>query len=156
MSAASIYDLPVRPLPYVVDDGGRAQAGFRGRAGDCVARSVAIAGHLDYLWVYNLFAAGEAALGRPRSARNGVLPKIYKPVLADWGWVWTPTMTIGSGTRVHLAVGELPQGRLVVRCSRHLTAVIDGVVHDSHDPCRGGTRAVYGYWTVSDNWRPPT
>jgi hypothetical protein len=24
--------------------------------------------------------------------------------------------------------------------------VIDGVVHDTHDPRRGGTRCVYGYY----------
>jgi hypothetical protein len=155
VSAAPIYNLPARPLPYVIDDGGRARAGFKGRAGDCVARSVAIAGQLDYLWVYDLFAAGEAARGEPRSARNGVSPKVYKPILQRWGWAWTPTMSIGSGTRVHLAAGELPaEGRLLVRCSRHLTAVIAGQVHDTHDPCRGGTRAVYGYWTVPENWRP--
>jgi hypothetical protein len=24
--------------------------------------------------------------------------------------------------------------------------VIDGVIHDTFDPSRGGTRCVYGYW----------
>jgi hypothetical protein len=55
-------------------------------------------------------------------------------------------MQVGSGTKVHLRDGELPMGRLVVAVSNHVTAVIDGVVHDTHDPSRGGTRAVYGYW----------
>ena len=36
-------------------------------------------------------------------------------------------------------------GPLEVRCSRHIAAVMDGVVHDTHDPSRGGTRTVYGY-----------
>jgi hypothetical protein len=31
--------------------------------------------------------------------------------------------------------------------SRHMVAVIDGVVYDNHDSTRGGSRAVYGYWT---------
>jgi hypothetical protein len=56
-------------------------------------------------------------------------------------------MKIGSGCRVHLADGELPMGWLIVRCSRHLTAVIDGVIHDTHDPQRGGKRCVYGYFS---------
>jgi hypothetical protein len=30
-------------IPWVYDDGGRADAGFKGKAGDCVARAIAIA-----------------------------------------------------------------------------------------------------------------
>ncbi|MGH2478016.1 MAG: hypothetical protein ACRDIL_22445 [Candidatus Limnocylindrales bacterium] len=56
-------------------------------------------------------------------------------------------MAIGSGWRVHLRADELPAGWLIVQLSGHVTAVIDGVVHDTHDPSRHGTRCVYGYWT---------
>jgi len=69
--------------------------------------------------------------------------------MAELGWLWTPTMSIGSGTRVHLRADELPAGRLIARCSKHYVAVIDGVIYDTADPSRGGTRAVYGYWTVA-------
>ncbi len=31
---------------------------------------------------------------------------------------------------------------------RHYTAVIDGVINDTHDPSREGTRCVYGYWVA--------
>jgi hypothetical protein len=55
-------------------------------------------------------------------------------------------MFIGQGCKVHLREGELPMGRLVVNLSKHFTAVIDGVVYDTHDPTRDGTRCVYGYW----------
>lgn len=44
------------------------------------------------------------------------------------------------------AFNELPPGRLVVSVSKHLTAVVDGVIHDRYDPSRDGTRCVYGYW----------
>ena len=53
---------------------------------------------------------------------------------------------IGTGCVAHLAPGELPEGRVVARVSKHLTAVIDGVIRDTFDPSRGGTRCVYGYW----------
>jgi len=36
--------------------------------------------------------------------------------------------------------------RLVAQVSKHVTAVIDGVFYDSHNPSRGGTRCVYGFW----------
>jgi hypothetical protein len=35
-------------LMWVPDDGGRAAAGFTGRAGDCVIRAIAIASELPY------------------------------------------------------------------------------------------------------------
>lgn len=40
-------------------------------------------------------------------------------------------MAVGTRCRVHLRDGELPGGGLVVKVSRHLAAVIDGVVHDT-------------------------
>lgn len=47
---------------------------------------------------------------------------------------------------VHLRDGELPMGRLIVSVSRHLVAVIDGVIYDTHNCSRNGTRCVYGFW----------
>ncbi len=55
-------------------------------------------------------------------------------------------MQVGSGCRVHLKAEELPKGRLVVRLSRHVTAVIDGVIYDIYNPERRGSRCVYGYF----------
>jgi len=135
-------------MRWVYDDGGRAAAGFVGDAGDCVTRAIAIATGMDYRVVYDDLAERQAALGKPRSARNGVHPKAYKPYLLELGAIWTPTMGIGTGTTVHLRESELPGGWLIVRLSKHLAAVYDGYVHDTHDPTRDGTRAVYGYWRV--------
>jgi len=133
------------------DDGGRGAAGFRGEAGDCAVRAAAIATGLPYREVYdriNLLAKAERPRGKGKrsSAREGVWPRTLGKLLAEEGFEWTPTMSIGSGTTVHLRADELPSGRLVVRCSKHYTAVVEGVVHDTHDPTREGTRAVYGYW----------
>lgn len=47
------------------------------------------------------------------------------------------------------ACAELPSGRLIVAVSRHLCAVIDGVIHDTFDPSRDGTRCVYGYFQAA-------
>jgi len=56
-------------------------------------------------------------------------------------------MAIGSGCTVHLRSEELPKGRLLVKVSGHLTAVIDGVLYDTHDCSRHGMRCVYGYFS---------
>jgi hypothetical protein len=139
-------------VTFQINDGGRGAAGRRGHAGDCVCRAIAIAAELPYAEVYA--ALNEAAvherprIGRKRSsARTGIKIPTIRRYLAAIGWRWVPTMQIGSGCTVHLRADELPSGRLIVSVSRHLVAVIDGVIHDTHDPTRDGTRCVYGYYT---------
>jgi len=148
---------------FVYDDGGRADAGFRGDAGDCVTRAIAIAAELPYRQVYDalhdaartdraLMATLELNYGRHAkrhaSPRGGVHKRTYRPFLEALGFQWTATMGIGTGCRVHLRADELPAGRIIASLSRHLCAVVDGVVHDTHDPARDGTRCVYGYWVA--------
>ena len=142
-------------MEFEYNDGGREAAGFKGKTGDCVTRAIAIAAQLPYQEVYAALSEGSknqrVTKHSPRkaSARNGVSVKRkwFKEYMSAQGWVYVPTMTIGSGCRVHLRSDELPQGRLVVQVSKHYTAVIDGVIHDTYDCSRDGTRCVYGYWT---------
>lgn len=168
-------------MKFIHDDGGREAAGFKGRAGDCVARAVAIASGKPYGEVYNALASGMGSQrkSKGRTARNGVSTrrKWFKEYMRSLDFKWVPTMLIGSGCVVHLTDGELPGGRLVVAVSKHYTAVIDGVIHDTHNPSERGTtvyppgypkdelpkgarwlsngngwayspeRCVYGYWT---------
>lgn len=170
---------------FQFDDGGRAAAGFKGKAGDCVARSVAIASGRPYAEVYAALAEGTGTQRagkrgkRAASARSGVnvTRKWFRDYMASLGFRWVPTMAIGSGCKVHLDAAELPAGRLVVSVSKHYTAVLDGVIHDTHDPrrethyvenyrgqpikagwwlhedgdilCSIQRRCVYGYWTAA-------
>lgn len=143
-------------MRFVFTDGGRAAAGHKKQARDCVTRSIAISTGKPYQDVYdalNALAASER-IGKRKTRRSnsesGVYRQTYQRYLESLGWRWHPTMSIGSGCRVHLRSGELPAGRLIVLVSRHITAVIDGVIHDTHDCSRGGTRCVYGYF-----WHPP-
>ena len=141
------------------NDGGRAAAGFKGGAGDCVVRSIAIAANLPYMKVYedlrqaNARYAGERdnklsrlLNQRGSSPRNGNHRNVFHDYIMAQGFEWVPTMKVGAGCRVHLRPDELPKGTLIVKVSKHLTAVIDGVIHDTHDPSRAGTRCVYGYY----------
>lgn len=141
---------------FKLNDGGRAAAGFKGDAGDCATRAVAIAAGMTYNEVYRAFnelAAFERTGKRKRgksNARTGVYVQAMHRLMVGLGWEWTPTMAIGKGCTVHLVASELPAGRLVVRVSKHFTAVVNGVIHDTHDPSREGTRCVYGYWRKPD------
>lgn len=139
-------------MDWHYSDGGRAAAGYKGTTDDCVARAVAIAADLPYQQVYeaiNELAKTERQGSRKRgrsSARTGVHKPTTRRYLEQLGWEWVPTMQIGSGCRVHLRADELPPGRLICAVSKHVCAVIDGVVFDIHDPTRDGTRCAYGYW----------
>jgi hypothetical protein len=161
MSATFVYDARTGiktvfyGLPFKFDDGGRKAAGFKGRTGDCVARAVAIATTMPYQEVYDRLAHETGMQRRSKrtgkrraSASEGISTrrKWFIDYMTQLGWEWVATMRIGSGCKVHLRPGELPMGRLVVAVSKHYCAVIDGVVHDTHDCTRGGMRCVYGYY----------
>ena len=143
-------------MTYMRTDGGRAAAGFKGSASDCATRALAIATGLTYQEAYDLinaYSKDEKPSKQRRgksSARAGVHTVTFKKVIADLGWEWTPTMQIGSGCTVHVREDELPDGRLILNLSRHFAAFIDGVLHDTHDSSRDGTRCVYGYWHKED------
>jgi len=138
-------------MRWVYDDGGRASAGFR-PSGDCVARAIAIATGKPYVEVRGEIVewAKRERRGKRKKGVSSPSTGVYTPTtrkyLAALGWSWVPTMGIGTGCRVHLREGELPMGRLIVKTSKHVVAVIDGVIHDTHDPSRGGMRCVYGYY----------
>ncbi len=146
-------------MPWEFNDGGRKAAGYKGFAGDCAVRAMAIAMRRPYAEMYGeLREANEsyAATRRNRVAkvlrrrgstpRNGNFTDVMHGVFKRHGWLWTPTMGIGTGCTVRMEHGNFGVGRYVLRVSRHFVAVIDGVAQDTHDPSRNGRRCVYGYW----------
>lgn len=136
-------------MEWVHDDGGRAAAGFKGEAGDCVCRAISIATEKPYREIYDLINS-MVKDKKSESARSGVKIPTIRKVMDSLGWKWIPTMQVGQGCRVHLRPEELPKGRMVVSVSRHETAVIDGVIHDTFDPSRDGFRCVYGYYVKGE------
>jgi hypothetical protein len=144
-------------IPFVTNDGGRQAAGFRGPAGDCVCRAVAIVTERPYREVYRLI--NQLARDFPRlhdghsTARNGVSTPLLRHLMKQLGLTWTPTMRFGQGWRVRLYAEELPTGRLIVRLNTHVAAVLDGVLHDTEDWYRG--RCVYGYWLLGERGQQP-
>lgn len=123
------------------NDGGRSNYFTAKKIGDCVTRATAIASQKDYKEVYNLYKK----IGS-KTPRDGVSKTAIRKVMEQLGAKWVPCMAIGSGCKTHLRAEELPKGRIVCSCSGHLVAVIDGVINDTYDCSREGTRCVYGYW----------
>jgi len=149
---------------FVYNDGGRKEAGRKGNTGDCVTRSICIATGLPYMEVYNRLAEGNATQRKSkkerysksrngvRTASQGIFTKRqwFKDYMSELGFEFVATMGIGSGCQVHLKADELPKGIIICKVSRHYVAVIDGVINDTYDCSRNGTRCVYGYWKFKD------
>ena len=128
-------------MRFNYNDGGRSKYFHAKNVGDCVCRAIAIATNNDYKEVYDTIRRITK-----ENPRNGLSKNAVKKVCAYYGGVWVATMTIGSGCKVHLADGELPNGRLVCNLSGHVTCILDGIINDTYDCSREGTRCVYGYW----------
>jgi len=141
-----------RMAKFKYNDGGKSLAGYKSDSGDCVCRAIAIVTNVAYKDVYNTInkiASSERKNRGRSSARNGVKKATTRKVMQHFGLTWTPTMQIGSGCTTHLRADELPKGRIIASVSKHVVAVIDGVIHDTHDCSREGTRCVYGYYTLN-------
>ena len=124
---------------FKYNDGGRSKY-FKGRAGDCATRAMAIALCLDYKQCYDELAKAHSAKTGKRSARNGIYRDDFDVVLRRHGWVWHSAPKF-DGRKARYS--DMPSSRVIARMSRHFAAVIDGVVHDSWDST---DKMIYGYW----------
>ncbi len=128
-------------MQFVFNDGGRAAAGFKGQAGDCVTRSISIATGLPYREVYDALntLARRERRGKNKttksSARSGVYTATVRKYMKSIGWQWCPTRS-----------KNLPSGRLVIAVAGHYTAVIDDTLHDTFDCRSTGSLCIYGYY----------
>ena len=139
------------------DDGGRSRYYKAKNVSDCVTRAVAIATGKDYKEVYddlNRLAKSERKGTKKRfisNSREGVAKRTSRKYLDSIGWSFKPLMSIGSGCKVHLSdedleANGLDYGTYILKLSKHLTVIKDGVIYDTYDPSRDGERCIYGYY----------
>lgn len=128
-------------MKFVYDNGGRTKYFKKEIVGDCVTRAIVNATGMDYKEVYNMLKKESG-----KTPRNGVPKSAYRKVLQRLGWRFIPTMSIGSGCTTHMREEELPSGTIICCLSKHLTCVKNGVIYDTYDCSRNGTRCVYGYY----------
>jgi len=147
---------------WVKDDGGRSHSKLahadrrKVSAGDCVTRAIAIAAEKKYDEVHEALTVRSVRhiYSLPKRTMRGGGVCVFDPdhgcsqeayggYLKSLGWTRVPTKD------THLRADELPPGRLVVEVSRHLVAVIDGVIHDTFDCAKSGRRQVQGYWRAA-------
>lgn len=134
-------------MRVVLTDGGRFKAGYKGLANDCVCRAIAIVKAQPYEKVYSEINLICRELGyKGLTARKGLPKVVMFEIMKRMGFEWKALCAPGSKQRIHLSESELPSGRIICRVTRHVVAVIDGVIYDNHDPQRDEKRMVYGYW----------
>jgi len=124
-------------MPYVQNDAGRSEAGFKGKFADCSVRSICIAVGLPYREVYNRFVDMGSRerditwLGRPSHPLRGIRQQSMHKFLNPLGWHWRSMFDSRFNRRRYLCAADLPKGRLIVIIHDHSTAVIDHVIHDN-------------------------
>jgi hypothetical protein len=122
-------------MRFVLDDGGRAAAGFKPGYDDCAPRAVAIATGRPYSEVYAAMREELVKRGKPSPVPSfGVADTIIHAVLRNWRFVLAHDMLLSG----------VPPGRLIAHCRTHCVAVIDHVLHDI-GPSADDT-PVYALW----------
>jgi hypothetical protein len=146
-------------LPNAYDDGGRLAAGFKGATGDCVTRAICIALGLDYRSTYDRLSQSNLTFWKLKAAkakqpnrqtmyerrakataRNGISPKVYEPLLVEAGWV---KVSLPKGSRLDALPTE---GVLIVSLRGHLAVVDHGTIRDTYDSSYGYNRLAFHYW----------
>jgi len=125
-------------LDYEHSDGGRAQY-KEGRAGDCVTRAISIATGRDYQAVWNELQAMGA-----KNPDNGVNKRIWSKLLKALGFKWVSCGKNGRTNRDYVPTN----GAVILRQRRHLCAVINGVLKDTHTTHQ---KKITGYYILTNN-----
>lgn len=125
---------------YLHSDGGRKDAGFKGKSGDCGVRAVAIACDIGYNEARKRLKefAAKGNQGNKAIAR-GIYKDDMDAFMRSIGWEWKQAPKF-EGRKARYS--DIP-GRAVLRMARHFAAVVDGVLLDTWDSSR---KMVYGYW----------
>lgn len=118
-------------MRFIKNDGGRDKyfpTQFKkDLASDCVVRAIAIALDIDYKVVWDcLFEYGQKIGHLPNDKR------VYEPLLLEHGW--TKNSPLKKGNKKY-KVKNLPVYNAIIHTTNHLTAVVDGNLHDNWD-CR--------------------
>jgi hypothetical protein len=130
---------------WVYNDGGRAEAGYKSTAGDCVVRAIAIVMEIPYKVIYDDLRYFLADRNEP-SPRNGVSDYYLKMYLRNLGFRYKE---IASET-VTLHKDELPKSKVIAHLPGHVTAVVDGTINDTYDPNQKKHQRLFGYWLAPE------
>lgn len=111
------------------NDGGREASGRKGTAGDCVARSLAIATGRSYDECYSALASAMKKAGHPKSARNGIPRTVSTKVFKEFGL----TKISLPKAKPTLTEAHEQYGTCIAKTTKHMMALRDGYLQDIYD-----------------------
>ena len=118
------------------NDGGRRAAGYNSPGKDCTVRAVAITTGRGYATVYNEIKALAPSLDE---TGVNIYDDTFNAYLSSLGFAWIPS--IGD-----TLLSDLPKGRIIAAVPQHVTALIEGVIHDEINT---EGEPVRGYWVLN-------
>ena len=121
---------------FKFNDGGRKAAGYTTEVDDCALRSIAIALDKNYQQLnqeLTILNRKEVFSGCSISTVQFYLQK------ANWTYKKTP--------HTYLRRPFLPDNKtIILKLSKHITVLQNGLILDISNPADGGLRKVHGYW----------
>ena len=140
-------------------DGGRAAAGYKGSAGDCLCRALAVYSGIEYQSVYDSIAATLKSYGYPKTAniytasrahgdwrlKTKALGAICHEIMEDWGFDHLKnTLKLD----INAVAQEFPD--CIVFFKSHAVAIENGILIDTWDSryLRGRPRIPVSIWIL--------
>lgn len=132
------------PYPFIRTDAGRAQSKRPKQFNDCSVRALALVCNLSYDEAYAMLAKA----GRKSCKRFDIADWAAVASVHGHRFVWHPFPAVrGERRMTPISFCEQhPTGRWIVRVSRQVAAVIDGVLYD--DAPMRSDRCIYGAWKL--------
>lgn len=138
------FDRSVQRLeyPWVLSDGGRSQSKRSAQKNDCTVRALAIARGLPYDEAYDILKDAGRKCSRGFDFVRWIATQPWATKIAFPAAKGQRRMTPAQFCIDH------PRGTFILRVSKHVFAVVDGVVHDTFE--NRPDRCVYTAFRVED------
>ena len=114
-------------------DGGRAPAGHRWAAGDCVSRSLAIQTATPYQQVYSDLQQAQHNYRGSTKISEGMAPDAYREAYESYG---LHMATLERNTHITYTDAYRKYGNCIVATPGHVATIKDGILFDTVDPRR--------------------
>jgi hypothetical protein len=139
------FDRSVRCLEYtwVNSDGGRSTSKRKAQKNDCTVRALAIARQLPYDDAYDILKEAGRKCGRGFDFVKWIETQPWATKISFPAVKGKPRMTPAQFCR------DYPKGTYILRVTKHVVAVRDGVVFDTFE--NRPDRCVYTAWAVATN-----
>ena len=142
-------------IDFVINDGGRKEAGYKGTTGDCVVRAYCIITGTDYATAHDLFydrtmewlskantrqqraavkkLKGQTGKGAVVGGKMGVWPEVSQRIFKAAGLVKAKGARNPDGTWLTYSEAHEQYGNCIVHSSHHMAALKDGALQDLWD-----------------------